>query len=78
VATGYTHTVREFAKKAFELAGLNYENYIYIDPQFVRPADVNFLLGDSTKAKKELGWTPTFSFDDLILDMVSYDMAAHV
>ncbi len=75
VATGETHTVREFCEKAFGELGLDYQQYVKIDPQFVRPAEVDLLLGDSTKARTQLGWQPRYSFDDLVKEMVRSDLA---
>lgn len=75
IATGETHSVREFCEIAFGHVGLNYEDYVTIDPQFFRPAEVNLLIGDATKAKKELGWTPKVAFDELVRTMVDADVA---
>lgn len=74
VASGETHSVREFAKIAFDQVGLNYEDYVQIDPAFFRPAEVDLLLGDSSKAKSELGWVPEYSFEDLVREMVDGDL----
>jgi GDPmannose 4,6-dehydratase len=75
VATGEKHTVREFAKIAFEHVGLNYEDYVYVDSKFYRPAEVSTLLGDSTKLRDILGWIPKYSFEDLVKCMVDNDIA---
>ncbi len=58
IATGETHTVKEFCEIAFETAGLDWEKYVKVDPKFMRPAEVNLLLGDASKARKALGWQP--------------------
>jgi GDPmannose 4,6-dehydratase len=73
VATGETHSVREFAELAFGLAGLDYRDHIVIDPQFYRPAEVELLLGNATKARTELGWSPGTDFKSLVRDMVETD-----
>ena len=75
VATGETHSVREFAEIAFSHVGLDWEQYVRTDPQFLRPAEVDRLVGDSSKAKKQLGWTPKHSFRDLVEMMVGADLA---
>jgi GDPmannose 4,6-dehydratase len=74
VATGETHTVKEFCEIAFEAAGLDWEKYVKIDPKFLRPAEVNLLLGDSSKARKVLGWKPKVSFKELVHMMVESDI----
>lgn len=74
VATGETHSVGEFAKIAFECAGLNYEDYVVVDPKFVRPAEVDLLLGNPEKAKNMLGWQPEVSFRQLVEMMVESDL----
>ncbi len=75
LATGETHTVREFCEIAFSHLGLDYEKYVVVDPRFVRPAEVDLLLGDPSKAKAELGWEPKVSFRGLVEMMVDADMA---
>lgn len=74
VATGETHSVREFAELAFRVAGLNYEDHVTIDPQLYRPAEVDLLLGDPTKARNRLGWSTTVDFRDLVTEMVASDI----
>jgi GDPmannose 4,6-dehydratase len=74
VSTGETHTVREFCQRAFEHAGLEYDKYIKIDEQFYRPAEVDLLIGDSSKARTQLGWQPRYTFEQLIDDMVKTDL----
>jgi GDPmannose 4,6-dehydratase len=73
VATGETHSVREFVETAFLRAGLDYRDYVTTDPDLFRPAEVNILLGDCSKAKKKLGWTATIGFRDLVWEMVDAD-----
>jgi GDPmannose 4,6-dehydratase len=74
IGTGETHTVREFCELAFDAAGLDWEKYVRVDPQFLRPAEVNLLLADATKAKKKLRWTPKVSFKQLVKMMVESDI----
>jgi len=75
IATGETHTVREFCQLAFDAVGLDYEDYVVIDRQFYRPAEVDILLGDASKARRQLGWQPEVGFEELIEDMVTADVA---
>jgi len=74
IATGKTYTVREFLEKVFSKFGLKYEDYVVSSEKYFRPNEVDYLLGDSTKAKKELGWQPKFNLDDLIDAMVESDL----
>lgn len=75
IATGRTHMVREFCRIAFESAGLgSYEKYVRTDPKFIRPAEVDLLVGDPSKAKRQLGWEPEHSFEDLVEMMVRADL----
>eukprot|EP00913_Durusdinium_trenchii_P005897 g5509.t1 len=74
VATNKTWSVREFAEKAFSQAGLDFEKYVEFDKRYLRPAEVDLLLGDPAKAKEKLGWVPTTSFDELVTMMVDGDM----
>ncbi len=75
IATGETHTVRECVEVAFDEAGLgDWERYVEIDPQFLRPAEVDLLIGDPTKAKERLGWVPETSFEELIRLMTRADL----
>ncbi len=75
IATGRTHSVREFVRIAFEVAGLgSYEPYVVIDPRFVRPAEVDRLIGDASKARERLGWEPKVSFEQLVAMMVESDI----
>lgn len=75
IATGATHTVRRLLEIAFGCLDLDYREYVETDPTLLRPADVFHLLGDSSKAERELGWKPTVSFEQLITMMVQEDMA---
>ena len=74
IATGRTTTVRDMCRIAFEHVGLNYEDYVVIDPKFYRPAEVDLLLGDPTKAIQALGWKPETSLEELISMMVEADL----
>ncbi|MGD9611342.1 MAG: GDP-mannose 4,6-dehydratase [Kiritimatiellia bacterium] len=74
VATGETHSVRKFLEIAFAHVGLNYEDYVVIDPEFIRPAEVELLLGNPAKAKAQLGWQPKVSFEQLVTRMVDADL----
>jgi GDPmannose 4,6-dehydratase len=75
VGTGETHTVREFVDIAFSHVGLNYEDYVVVDPKFYRPAEVDLLLSDPTKAKTELNWELEVTFQELVTRMVESDLA---
>ena len=74
IGTGTEHSVEDFAKKAFAHVGLNYKDYVISDKSLFRPAEVDTLLADSSKAKKILKWRPKISFDDLVANMVDHDM----
>lgn len=74
VGSGETHTVREFAQKAFAIVNLNWEDYIEVDEDLKRPAEVDFLRSNPTKIKEKLGWKPEISFDELIQLMVRHDI----
>jgi GDPmannose 4,6-dehydratase len=74
IATGETHTVREWVEIAFRTVGLNWEDYVVIDPKYIRPAEVDLLLGNSAKARKKLGWKPKVDFEQLIEMMVKQDL----
>ena len=74
LATGETHTVREFVQEAFNYVGLNSEKYLLTSEKYFRPNEVNFLLGDSSKARKHLGWSPKVSFKELVEKMVDEDI----
>ena len=75
ISSGETHSVREFCEIAFSHVGLDYEAYVEVDPRFYRPAEVNVLLGDSSKARDKLGWVPQTSFAGLVQLMVDADIA---
>jgi GDPmannose 4,6-dehydratase len=75
VATDETHSVQEFCELAFTHVGLNYEDYVVLDQRFVRPAEVDLLVGDSTHARATLGWKPTVTFPELVRRMVDADLA---
>ncbi len=77
IATGETHSVREFCDIAFSRAGLNYKDHVVIDERFMRPAEVELLLGDPTKAKKVLGWKVKTSFKELVHLMVDSDLKVY-
>jgi len=74
IATGETHSVREFVEKVFSRLDLDYRKYLEIDPRYFRPTEVDVLLGDASKARKKLGWTPRVSFDQLIDMMIAADL----
>jgi GDPmannose 4,6-dehydratase len=76
VATGETHTVREFCERAFTRVGLDWERYVKTDERFYRPAEVDLLIGDSTKARERLGWAPRYNFEQLVDEMVDADLRA--
>lgn len=76
IATGESHSVREFVATAFATAGItDWEPYIEVDERFMRPSDAPLLRGDSTKARAELGWNPTYSFPEIVAAMVDNDLA---
>jgi len=76
ISTGETHSIRELLDIAFARVDIaDWEQYVYIDPQFFRPAEVDLLIGDPTKAREQLGWTPTVSFTELVHMMVDSDLA---
>lgn len=74
IATGETHSVREFCELAFNEVGLDYRDFVKIDERFYRPAEVDLLVGNSAKAHKKLGWKPKYSFPELVKEMVRSDM----
>jgi GDPmannose 4,6-dehydratase len=73
IATGQSHSVRDFVKLAFELRGLNYKDYVEVDERLIRPNEVNVLCGDATKAMRKLGWSPKTTFEELVTKMVNAD-----
>jgi GDPmannose 4,6-dehydratase len=74
VATGETHSVREFCQVAFDHVGLDWEKHVVVDPKFYRPAEVDLLVGDPGKAKRVLNWEPSVTFQDLARIMVEADL----
>ncbi|HDL04365.1 MAG: GDP-mannose 4,6-dehydratase [Candidatus Zixiibacteriota bacterium] len=74
IATGKSHSVKDFVETAFGYVDLDYHDYVVTDPRFVRPAEVDHLLGDASRAKKELGWEPEVSFEKLVQMMVNSDL----
>jgi len=77
VATGETHSVREFLDIAFGYVNLNWQDYIEFDERYLRPAEVELLIGDPAKAKQKLGWEPSVTFEQLVFLMVEADLRAH-
>jgi GDPmannose 4,6-dehydratase len=75
IATGQTHSVRDFAKLAFEIVNLDYRDYVVTDSKLFRPAEVDLLLGDATRARQALGWSPTAPYENLVGEMVEADLA---
>jgi GDPmannose 4,6-dehydratase len=76
VATGETHSVREFLQEAFSLVKLDHEKYVKLDPRYLRPTEVDLLIGDASKARKQLSWTPKVGFKELTRIMVAADLQA--
>ncbi len=76
VATGESHSVREFCELAFAEVGLDYREYVRMDERFQRPAEVDLLIGDAAKARRVLGWEPSHTFNELVSEMVQSDMEA--
>jgi GDPmannose 4,6-dehydratase len=76
IATGETHSVREFLDLAFGYVNLNWQDYLEFDQRYLRPSEVDLLIGDSTKAKQKLGWKPSVSFEQLVALMVEADLQA--
>ncbi len=74
VGTGQSHTVREFCELAFGELGLDYRDHVVTDPRFMRPAEVELLLADPTRARERLGWEPSYTFQDLVREMVRSDL----
>ena len=76
IATGETHSVKDFLKSAFKCIGVDdWKNYVKQDPRYMRPAEVDLLVGDASKARKELGWAPKVSFEDMVERMVRNDIS---
>src|SRR6185436_915878 len=76
IGTGDSYSVKDFVEKAFAYAGLDWREFVEIDPRYFRPTEVEFLQADASKAKRQLGWTPRVSFDDLVAIMVDADLEA--
>ena len=76
IATGKTHSVQQFLEVAFGHVGLDYQDFVVIDEKFYRPAEVDLLIGDCSKAKAQLGWEPQINFEELIGMMVETDLTA--
>lgn len=76
IATGETHAVKDFLEEAFRYAGLDWQEYVEIDPRYFRPTEVDVLIGDSSRARERLGWQPRVSFSELVHMMVDADMKA--
>ncbi len=77
IATGEAHSVQELVEIAFGHAGLDWQKYVKEDPAFLRPAEVDHLIGDASKAQTRLGWKPTVDFKGLVHMMVEADLARH-
>ena len=76
IATGETHSIKEFLDIAFKYVNLDWNDYVAFDPRYLRPTEVDLLIGDPTKAKQKLGWQPTVTFEELVKIMVDADLAA--
>ena len=74
IATGETHSVREFLDEAFAYVGLDWKEHVVLDPKYLRPAEVDLLLGDPAKARTKLGWKPRVTFKELVRLMVDADL----
>ena len=77
LATGRTTSVREFCRMAFAHVGLDYQDYVTVDPSFLRPSEVDVLHGDASRAKERLGWVPVTSLEEMVKEMVDADIARH-
>ncbi|MFM7877230.1 MAG: GDP-mannose 4,6-dehydratase, partial [Microcystis panniformis] len=76
VATNETYSIREFLDISFQYVNLNWQDYVEFDQRYLRPAEVDLLIGDSTKAREKLGWQPSVTFEGLVKLMVDADLAA--
>ena len=72
ISTGETHSIRDLCKIIFSKLGMNYEDFVKINPKFIRPEELNYLCGDSSKARKVLGWKPKYSFESLVEEMLEH------
>jgi len=77
IATGVTHSVKHLVETAFSHAGLDWQKYVRTDARFLRPAEVDLLIGDASKAKTKLGWSPEVTFEQLVTMMVDADLERH-
>ncbi len=77
IATGLTTSIRDLCRSAFSHVGLNFEDHVRVDPRFMRPAEVEVLLGDASKARQQLGWSPEVSLEEMVGEMVDADLARH-
>jgi len=77
IATGVTTSIRDLCRSAFAHVGLNYEDHVRQDPRFMRPAEVDVLLGDAAKARQRLGWSPEITLEQMVAEMVDADLARH-
>ena len=77
IATGVTTSIRDLCRLAFSHVGLNYEDKVRVDPRFLRPAEVEVLLGDSSKARQAMGWAPEIDLATMVAEMVEADLARH-
>ncbi len=75
IATGETYSVQQFLEETFQLLDLDWRDHVEFDPRYLRPAEVDLLLGDASKARRELGWKPKVGFRELVRMMVESDMA---
>jgi GDPmannose 4,6-dehydratase len=75
IATGRTHSVQQLVETAFSHVDLDWKKHVVIDPKFIRPAEVDMLIGDATKARTKLGWEPQVTFEELVATMVEADLA---
>ncbi|MGB0714851.1 MAG: GDP-mannose 4,6-dehydratase, partial [Phycisphaerae bacterium] len=74
IATGETHTVREFVENTFELLDLDWKQFVEVDPRYFRPSEVDTLCGNATKARQQLNWEPKVAFKELVREMVEADL----
>ena len=77
VATGESHTIREFLEITFRKLGMDYREFVVQNPKFMRPEELDYLRGDSTKARTTLGWAPEYTFEGLVTDMLNAELAIH-